>query len=106
MSNYNSILMEDKKFLQRQENLYWNAGILTLDKKWYRRLYGGQWRYIKIGKDTPNIGMFCTWTKMGDECWSGYIKVLEIENYPITGADTKWKLFKEFFKQLFKKNDS
>lgn len=59
-------------------------------------MYGGKWRLIKFGKDTPYIGMFCHWSKMGDECWEGYFEVLDTEEYPITSVDSKWKLFKQF----------
>jgi hypothetical protein len=93
--------MENKDLLRKQENMYWNA---TYDDKiWYRKIYGGQWRLLKLGKDTPYIGMFCTWTKMGDECWSGYKEVLKTENYPITGVDTKFKFYKELFKNIYKR---
>lgn len=87
-------MIEDKEFLEKQENIYWQS--FFLDKKWYRKLFGGKWRLIKFGKDTPYIGMFCAWSKMGDECWEGYFEVLDIEEYPITSVDSKWKLFKQF----------
>ena len=92
---------EHDYFLMRQENLYWNSNLK--DKAWYRKLIGGDWKHIKIGKDTPAIGMFCTWTNIPIEWWSGHITVIETESYPETGVDTKWKLFKEFFKQKFTK---
>lgn len=87
--------MEHIDILRKQENLYWKTNLK--DKKWFRKIFGGQWRLLKFGKDTPYIGMFCAWTKMPDECWSGYFEVLEIETYPITGVDTKWKFWKELF---------
>lgn len=86
--------MEDKKFLEKQESIYWRSNFLTY--QWYRKLFGGKWRLIKFGKDTPYIMLFCAWTKMGDECWEGHFEVLDTEEYPVTNADTKWKLFKQF----------
>ena len=106
----------EKKLLQspyyfslKQEHLYCNSNFIYY--KWYRRLYGGQWRLIHLVKGTPTIGMFCVWSKVtttddGTDCWSGWYKVLETENYPETGVVTKWQLFKEFFKQLFKRHDN
>jgi len=93
--------MESKELLREQENLYWNSELKN--KKWYRKLFGGEWRYLKLGKDTPYIGMFTVWTKMGDECWDGYFEVLETEKYPPTNINTKFKLYKEFIKQKIKK---
>jgi len=93
------MIEEEKYFLMRQENLYWNSTFL--ESKWYRKLYGGSWRLLKLGKDTPSIGMFCVWTKMPDKCWSGYKEILDTEEYEITGADTKWKLFKQLIKNIF-----
>lgn len=91
--------MEERSFLNEQENIYWNSTLKN--KKWYRKLFGGQWRLLKFGRDTPSIMMFCTWTKMPNDCWAGYFEVYETENYPITNVDTKYKLFKQLFKQLF-----
>ena len=94
-----------KYFLMKQEYLYWNSNLK--DKKWYRRLYGGEWRLLKFGKDTPHIGMFTTWTKMGDEAWSGYNEVLKNETYPETMVNSKYKLYKQFVKQvIFKRYES
>lgn len=84
--------METIEFLRLQERLYWNSDFK--EKKWYRKILGGNWRLLKLGRDTPYIGMFCVWTKMPDECWSGYKEVLSSELYPSTGVDTKWKLYK------------
>lgn len=92
--------MEERYFLLRQENIYWGRD--NVDNKWYRRLFGGTWYYIKIGKDTPYIGMFATWTKMDRTHWSGYIEILDTETYKITNADTRWKLFKELVKNIFR----
>ena len=47
--------------------------------------------------------MFCVWSKMPLNNWEGYKKVLDVEIYPDTFVDTKWKLYKEFIKQKFKK---
>ena len=71
-----------------------------LYKKWYRKLYGGEWTLLKFGKDTPYIRMFGTWTKLPD-CFCNYKEILEKESYPETNVDTKWKLFKQFFKIIF-----
>lgn len=92
--------MENKEYLMSQENLYWGSEFL--DKKWYRKIYGGKWRFLKIGKDTPYIGMFCVWTKMDDKSWSGYKEVLDVEEYDYTGVDTRLKFYKKFFKNLIK----
>lgn len=93
--------MEHIDLLRKQENLYWNSNLK--DKKWYRKIFGGQWRLLKLGKDTPYIGMFCIWTKMPDSCWSGYKEVLETETYPTTGVDTKMKYYKAVLTNIFKK---
>jgi len=103
------LLKKPYYFDLRQEILYQSSNFLWY--KWYRRLYGGQWRLLHLVKGTPTIGMFCVWSKMttsydGTDCWSGWYKVLETENYPETRVVTKWQLFKEFFKQLFKKYDN
>ena len=102
-------LCKDSKyyFNLRQESLYF--GSTFLDKKWYRKLYGGEWILLKLGKDTPYIGMFCVWTKVtitdnGDDCWDGYYEVLEKETYPETGVLTRWELFKQFLKNIFGRN--
>lgn len=92
--------MEDKRYLRDQENIYWAS--YFLDKKWYRSLYGGTWRLIKLGRDTPYIGMFCVWTKMGDECWEGYKEVLATENYEYTGVNTKGKLYRAMINKFIK----
>ncbi len=93
--------MEDKIFLTEQENIYWSSNFLY--NKWYRKLYGGKWRLLKLGKDTPYIRLFAVWTKLPDSSWNGgYFDVVEIEEYPITNVKTKIGLFKEFFKQLIK----
>ena len=93
-------------FRMKQECLYYNSTFLRC--KWYRKLYGGQWRLLKLGKDTPYMMMFTVWTKItvtedGSDCWDGYYEVIETETYPETGVVTMWQLFKEFFKQLVKK---
>ncbi len=88
--------METEEYLQKQENIYWNSDFLS--SKWYRKLFGGKWRLIKFGRDTPYIGMFCAWTKMDDSHWSGYREAIDEEEYPYTGVDTKWKLLKQFLK--------
>jgi len=92
-------------FSLRQEHLYYNSNFLY--SKWYRKLYGGEWRLLKLGKDTPYIRLFSVWTKInindqGEDCWDGYYEVIETENYSETGVITRFQLFKEFFKQLFK----
>lgn len=90
----------------RQEHLYHNS--VFLDCKWYRKLYGGEWRLLKFGKDTPYIKLFSVWTKInrtddGRDCWDGYYKVIETENYPETGVVTHWQVFKQFLKNIFTK---
>jgi hypothetical protein len=88
----------------KQEHLYYNS--IFINKRWYRRLFGGTWRLIKLGKDTPYINLFCVWTKIPLSKWGGSKEVLEIEHYPETEVYTKYMLFKEFFKQLFNKNQN
>lgn len=46
--------MESKELLRKQENMYW--GSTHEDKVWYRKIYSGQWRLLKFGRDTPYIG--------------------------------------------------
>jgi len=92
---------EQELFLMRQENIYWCKN--NLDKRWYRKLFGGDWKFIKLGKDTPSIGMFCTWTNTPLDWWDGHKVIIKEESYPQTGVDTKWKLVKEFFKQKIKR---
>jgi len=92
---------EHELLLMRQENMYWNSDFK--DKRWYRKLFGGEWKHIKLGRDTPDIGMFCTWTNGPIKWWDGYVKVFETEKYPQTDVDTKWELVKEFFKQKTKR---
>ena len=94
-------ICEDSKyyFNLRQESLYW--GSIFLYSKWYRKLYGGQWRLLKFGKDTPYIKLFTTWTKMtttddGTDCWDGYYEVIKTEGYPETGVLTRFDLVKQF----------
>jgi hypothetical protein len=94
---YNGELYYD---ILNQENIYINS--LLLDKEWYRRIFGGEWRLIKLGKDTPDIGMFCIWTKLKDHAYSGYIKVLQTEIYPITRIYDKRSYRKKFIIQYFK----
>lgn len=88
------------EYLRKQESLYWGSRFLY--SRWYREIYGGKWRLLKLGKDTPRIQMFMVWTKMGDECWSGYREVLDSENYPYTNVDNKWKLYKSIFISIIK----
>jgi hypothetical protein len=40
---------------------------------------------------------------MGDECWSGYKKVLDTEQYKYTGVKTKGALYKSIVKSFFKR---
>jgi hypothetical protein len=61
-----------------------------------------KWRLLKFGKDTPYIGMFCHWTKLDNNSFSGYKEVLDTEEYEETGVDTKFKVFTQFFKNLIK----
>ena len=57
LENYDDI-NEDKYLLLKQEGLYCCSTLL--DYSWYRKLFGGKWRLIKFGKDTPAIGMLPT----------------------------------------------
>ena len=91
--------MENKIFLQNQENLYWCSHFLNY--RWYRKLFGGKWRFIKLGKDTPYWNLFCTWTKMSDEYFEGYKEVLATETYKETNVQTRFGMFVQFFKNLF-----
>ena len=89
-------------FNLHQETIY--ATSTFLDKQWYRKIFGGEWRLLKFGKDTPYIGMFCLWTKMDDSAFSGYRETLNSEKYEETDVDTKYKVLKEFIKNIFIKN--
>jgi len=97
MKNFDNI-NEDQYLLLRQEGLYCCSTLL--DYKWYRKIFGGKWRLIKFGKDTPAIGIFATWSKMPDECFSGYFVIYDQEEHKITQVDTKWKIIKQFFKNI------
>jgi hypothetical protein len=93
-------------FSLKQEHLYFGSNFLYY--KWYRKLYGGEWRLLKLGKDTPYIRMFSVWTKInlnddGKDCWDDYYEVMETENYPETNVLTRWGVFVQFFKNIFKK---
>jgi hypothetical protein len=92
--------MEEIDYLRSQERLYWNSDLK--EKQWYREILGGEWRLLKLGEDTPFIGMFCVWTKMPMNCWEGYKIILEIERYPSTGINTVWKLQKAMLKRFLK----
>jgi hypothetical protein len=91
---------EDYKLLRIQENMYWMSPFLKY--KWYRKLYGGRWRFLKLGRDTPYINLFCTWTKMDDSHWKGPKEVIYIEDFEYTGVVTRCKLLGQFFKNIFK----
>lgn len=82
-------------YMLKQSILYSQSNFLNY--KWYRKLYGGDWRYLKMGKYTPDIKLFTIWTKRSD---MDDVYILEKETYPITNVDTKSKLIKEFFKQI------
>jgi hypothetical protein len=90
--------METENFIDRQNYMYSNHNYLC-GKRWYRKLYGGKWYLIKFGKDTPYVWLFATWTKMNPKNFYGHVEILQTEKYIATEVDTKWKLFKEFFKQ-------
>lgn len=75
-----------------------------VNKKWYRRLYGGTWHFIKIGKDTPYINMFSTWINDDPKFLDGHIEVLSIEKYPKTNINSNWDLCVLFIKQMFNKD--
>ena len=72
-----------------------------LNYRWYRKLFGGKWRFLKLGKDTPYCNLFCTWTKMGDKYFEGYKEVLATETYKKTNVKTRFGMFVQFFKNLF-----
>ncbi len=93
-------MSDDKRlFDSRQEAMYCMSSFLYY--RWYRKLFGGKWRLLKLGKDTPYIYMFSTWTKREDDYFEGYVETIEVEIYPETGVDTKWKLYKKFFRNMF-----
>jgi hypothetical protein len=87
------------RFDLQQEKLYRNSSLLN--DKWYRKLFGGTWRYLKFDENTPNLKIHTFWTKISVYDWNEHVIVLETEIFPETGVDNKWKLYKEFFKQLF-----
>ena len=92
-------MIEDYEYLNKQENIYWDSDFL--DFKWYRKIYGGKWIFVKFGRDTPYISMFCFWTKMPNKSFNGYIEVLDVEKYKYTGVDSKKKLYKGIIKSFF-----
>jgi hypothetical protein len=94
--------MESEDILKKQERLYWKSRLVN--RRWYRKVYGGTWRYLKLGKDTPYIRIFGVWTKMGLECWGGYKEVLTIENHPITNVDSHSKFYRQLFKNILNLN--
>ncbi len=97
-------LEDDHWFQNKQEALYIGHQQLCW-YSWYRKLFGGKWRLIKSGRDTHDIRLFSFWTKIpvsGFSGLSGYYEVYDQCEYPLTGVDTKKKLFKQFFKQIFK----
>lgn len=91
--------MSDRLFDNQQEAMYCSSNFLCY--KWYRKLYGGKWRLLKFGKDTPYIYLFTHWTKREDDCFEGYLEVIETEIYPETGVNSKCKLYKAFFRNIF-----
>lgn len=86
-------------FQLQQETLYWNSHFLN--KKWYRRIFGGKWFLIKLGKDTPYTWMFAVWTK-SPHGYSGYKEIVKWEDYPETGVNTRCKFWSQLFKQILK----
>ena len=76
-------------FNLKQETIYMFS--IFLDK-----IFGGRWRLLKLGKDTPANGMFCHWTKLDNSSFSGYKEVLIIEKYEETGVDTNGKYLNNF----------
>jgi hypothetical protein len=108
MTNIEKELCKENKYYfdLSQEHLYEKS--LFLYYKWYRKLYGGQWRLLKLGKDTPYIMVFCIWTKInlnddGKDCWDEYYEVMKTESYTETNVITRWGVFVQFFKNIFKK---
>lgn len=86
-----------KLYLLSQFSMYWGSPFLK--KRWYRRIFGGKWFLIKLGKDTPYSWMFAVWTKEPQD-FSGYKEIIDREDYPETGVDTRWKFWCQFFKNL------
>ena len=95
-----SLSNETYLLLRQQEGLYWMSYFLNY--KWYRKLFGGKWRFLKLGRDTPWNNLFCTWTKMDDKCWEGYKEVLATEQWPYTGVNTTWRLWKQLIITLWR----
>ena len=91
--------IETEEVLRKQELLYWGSNFLY--NKWYRKIFGGKWRLIKFGKDTPAVRLFSTWTKMGNDSWSGYWEIFDEEEYPVTNITTKWQVFIATIKSIF-----
>jgi hypothetical protein len=90
---------EDYILLLKQEILYLKS--IFLYCKWYRKLYGGTWYLIKFDKKLPDIRLFCIWTKIDESKWEKSVVFLEKEIYSITNVDNKYKLIKQFFKNIF-----
>jgi hypothetical protein len=90
--------MESIDLLKKQEKLYWNSP--RVNKKWYRSIYGGSWRCLKLEGKMPPARTISVWTKMGDERWGGQKEVLDVENHPITNVDSRKKLYSQLFKNI------
>jgi len=88
--------MESKDILKKQENLYWKSPLVN--KKWYRRVYGGTWKCLKLS-NKPNKRVCTVWTKVNNECWKNK-EIIEVENHPVTNVDSKRKFYRQIFINL------
>lgn len=86
-------------FFLKQETLYWCSDFL--DKKWYRRAFGGKWYHIDVSNGKETYLPTDTWTKRLD-VWDGNVKVLKEEEYPVNKVDNKFKLWVEVIKNFVK----
>lgn len=83
----------------KQELIYANS--IHLNKKWYRRIFGGKWTLLKLGKDTPNIMLFYVWTK-NPHYYDNTCIIVDTKTYPETNVDTKFKVLIHLVKNILK----
>lgn len=48
--------------------------------------------------------MFAVWTKV-PQGYAGYKEIVRWEDYPETGVNTRWKFWRQLFKQIFMRKE-
>jgi hypothetical protein len=97
----NLLTVEDIDLLRKQENLYWKSS--KVNKKWYRKIYGGTWKCFNLCNDTRNSRICVVWTKMDNDCWNNK-KIITVESYPVTNVDTRKKFYIQLFRNILRIN--